>query len=135
MVDAIDDDECKIAGSLFGKDNLKNDSSILFASNPLALFCKDSKNGLLQGDDVNGFQSKFCNLTKIVQTDVGICVSSNPTQHLSNGYIHLNELTNKINRGLKEIEHTMIIQVDRFAHDSAQNFSVCIIRLIKYQFM
>ena len=131
MVDAIDDDECKIAGSLFGKDNLKNDSSILFASNPLALFCKNSKTEALNGDTVNGFQSKFCNSTKIVQTDVGICISSNPTQHSKNGYIRLIEATKNINRGLKEIEQTLIIQVDRFAQENNKDFRVSKMSLMK----
>ena len=115
MIDEIDEVEWKIAGSLFGKDNLKNDSFELFASNPLALFCKDTINELFHGDNVIGFRSKFCNQTTIVQTDVGICVNSNPTQYSRNGFIKKIESSNNIQSSLKETEHTMIIQVDRFS--------------------
>ena len=115
MINEIEEVEWKIAGSLFGKDNLKNDSFDVFASNPLALFCKDTINELFHGDNVIGFRSKFCNQTTIVQTDVGICVNSNPTQYSRNGFIKKIESSNNIQSSLKETEHTMIIQVDRFS--------------------
>ena len=78
---------------------------------------------MFNGDNVTGFRSKFCNQTTIVQTDVGICVNSNPTQYSKNGYIQQIESSNNIESSLKETEHTMIIQVDRFANH-ANDFSV-----------
>ena len=122
-MDKLDEVELKIAGSLFGKDNLKNDSFELFASNPLALFCKDTINELFHGDNVIGFRSKFCNQTTIVQTDVGICVNSNPTQYSRNGFIQKIESSKNIESSLKETEHTIIIQGDRFA-SYTNDFSV-----------
>ena len=89
----------------------------------MVLFCKDKENEMFDGDDVIGFRSKFCNKTNIVQTDVGICVTSNPTQYTRNGLIQKIESNNYIESGLKEAEHTMIIQVDRFA-SYANDFSV-----------
>ena len=123
MINEIEEVEWKIAGSLFGKDNLKNDSFDVFASNPLALFCKDTKNEMFHGNNLIGFRSKFCNQTTIVQTDVGICVNSNPTQYSRNGFIQKIESSSNIQSSLKETEHTMIIQVDRFA-SYANDFSV-----------
>ena len=123
MINEIEEVEWKIAGSLFGKDNLKNDSFNVFASNPLALFCKDRTNEMFHGDNVLGFRSKFCNQTTIIQTDVGICVNSNPTQYSKNGYIQQIESSNNIESSLKETEHTIIIQGDRFA-SYTNDFSV-----------
>ena len=123
MINEIEEVEWKIAGSLFGKDNLKNDSFDVFASNPLALFCKDKINDMFNGDNVTGFRSKFCNQTTIVQTDVGICVNSNPTQYSRNGFIQKIESSSNIQSSLKETEHTIIIQGDRFA-SYTNDFSV-----------
>ena len=124
VTDSFQNVERKIAESLFGKENLK--SSHILASNPLVLFCKDRKNEQFKGDLLNGFDFRFCNTTKTVQTDVGICVTSNPTQYVNDGHIHRSDESdfNHFNGGLRESEHVMIIQSDKYMKKENLDFSV-----------
>ena len=113
----------KIAEDLFKKGNLKSDSMISFATNPLVLFCKESKHSSFDGVKIGGFQTKFCNNTKMIQTDVGTCVASNPRYYINEGNILQNaEVIN--NSGMfKDIEQVFILNVNEFGH--FQGFKVC----------
>ena len=115
-----------IAIELFGFENLKDDLDGILSPNALALLCKDSELELsFSGEFVNGFQFGFCNATKTVQTDVGVCIGSNTKQFLQNGNVIKHEMNKKLNNGLKDIEHIMIISVDRFGEEFEKNFKVC----------
>ena len=116
-----------IAGYMFGESNLKNNSKEMLASNPLVLLCKDTEQeSSFTGIDVKGFDFGFCNNTQTVQTDVGKCIGGYPDQVLINGKIHLQEKTNKIGAGLKDVEHIMIIQTDKFGTINEQSYKVLV---------
>ena len=48
----------QIASKLFGKSNLKDDSSDFLSSNPLVLFCRENKQSL-QGVKIDGFDGEM----------------------------------------------------------------------------
>ena len=113
----------KIAEDLFKKGNLKSDSMISFATNPLILFCKESKHSSFDGVNVNGFQTKFCNNTKMIQTDVGTCVASNPRYYINEGNILQNTKVNNNSRMFKDIQQVLILNVNKYGQ---LGFNVCI---------
>ena len=97
---------------------MKNDSTDIFAANPLVLFCKDSKQESFSGANLAGFDFKFCNQTRITQTDVGMCVASNPQHYLESGQILQSNRVIHNNQSLKDNEHLMIINVDKYGKGS-----------------
>ena len=85
------------------------------APNLLALLCKDTKKELtFSGTNVMGFDFGFCNVTETVQTDVGVCIGSNSNQYVLDGKILQQDTSRPIDGGLKDVEHVMILLVDRF---------------------
>ena len=114
-------EETKIAERLFGKENL--DDQIALSSNPLVLFCKERQNQPFLGESVDGFQSKFCNQTRIVQTDVGLCVSNNPGHYVKNGKIVEIDRVTYHDQILKNIENVIIINIDRYGQSNDFNVS------------
>ena len=103
-----------LAIALFGEDNLfQNGTSNYIALNPITLFCTDSKQKKFFGDLVPGFDFEFCNKTQTVQTDVGLCISTNPTQYLLNEEIVSRPFEVKIAEDLRNVEHLMVISVDK----------------------
>ena len=106
----------EMAANLFGNDNLKNSSFEMLAPSALALLCRNSDaEKSFTGFNFQGFDFGFCNDTWTVQTDVGVCIGGNPSQILMNGIILKQDQPRKINGGLKDIEHIVIIQVDEFS--------------------
>ena len=96
---------------------------ISLASNSLVLFCKESKHSSFDGVNVNGFQTKFCNNTKMIQTDVGTCVASNPRYYINERNILQNAKVNNNSRIFKDIEQVLILNINEFGH--FQGFKVC----------
>ena len=76
-VKAIEETERKIAGMLFGEENLKNELMNLKAPNPLMIYCKNRKDQGFTGDVVEGFSGKFCNNFYPSPTDIGMCLTQN----------------------------------------------------------
>ena len=114
-----------MAATLFGNENLKSDSSQILAANVLTLFCKDTEiEPAFSGTNVRGFDFGFCNYTKTVQTDVGICSGSNPNLYMFNGNILQQDISKKIDDGLKDVEHIMILLVDKFGVKERSSFEV-----------
>lgn len=105
--------EKQMAEELFGKDNLKADHTKMIAGSPLALFCKDSKRKEFFGDTIEGLDFAFCNKSNIIQTDVGSCIATNPIQFLENGKIKSKNGIIYIEEGLKDIEHVLVLLVDK----------------------
>ena len=95
---------------------MKIDSEeIVLGSNPLALLCKDSNlQESFQGFNVDGFEVEFCNKTNLIQTDVGICVGSDAKQAIFNGNIFKTNERKMVEGGRKDVEHIMILMVDKF---------------------
>ena len=56
----------------------------------------------------------FCNKTKYVQTDVGICFANNPGLYLNEGEIVSQPLDNTVNGDLRNAEHLFVLSVDKF---------------------
>ena len=56
----------------------------------------------------------FCNKTKYVQTDVGICFANNPGLYLNEGEIVSQTLDNTVNGDLRNAEHLFVLSVDKF---------------------
>ena len=99
----------------------------MIVPNPLVLFCKENRKGSFYGNAINGFPFKFCDKTKPVQTDVGICITSIPRQFLLDDNIMQQKPSGKNNDGgLKYIEHTMMMIVDKFGDAADESdFKVC----------
>ena len=88
------------------------------APNLLALLCKDTKKELtFSGTNVMGFDFGFCNVTEAVQTDVGICIGTNSEQYVLDGNIMQHDTSKLIDGGLKDVEHLVILLVDRFGDE------------------
>ena len=106
-----------MAENVFGRKSLMNALIEMLAPSVLALLCKDSElESSFTGINLTGFDFGFCNSTRTVQTDVGVCIASNPRQISKNGEVLLQEESKKMGGGLKDIEHVMIIQVDKFGY-------------------
>ena len=111
----------EMAGNIFGNDNLKNASYEMLAPSALAILCRNSDvEKSFTGFNFQGFDFGFCNDTWSVQTDVGVCIGGNPSQILMNGNILKQDQPRKINGGLKDIEHIVIIQVDEFSKSNEE---------------
>ena len=93
-------------------------------ANPLVILCKNNKRQSFNGIEINEFSFKICNDTKTIQTDVGICVASNPRQILLDGSILKENKGEKVNGGLKDIEHVAILTVDKFGDTKPLSFKV-----------
>ena len=114
-----------IAVSLFGKDNISQNLTHQIAPNPLVLFCSDSKNQPFDGDKVDGYSLRFCSKYLPVQTDVGICVGSNSIQYWHESEIVERSLEDKIQDDLRNIEHLVVLSIDKFGEP--YEFDVCLI--------
>ena len=99
------DQGSEFAAMLFGEENLQKNQTNEIAPNPLALFCTDTSDEMLIGDKIAGFADAiFCNKTKHVQTDVGVCVSSDPVMYLQDD----------LQEDLRNAEHLIVVSVDKF---------------------
>ena len=105
-----------IASDLFGNQNLIGNFSGVLSPNPFVLLCKDNKKQKFFGDKVEGFDFQYCNSSRLTQTDVGVCVATNPLQFLEDRHILLHEKKHSIRTGLKDIQHTYVLSVDKFGH-------------------
>ena len=115
----------QMAANIFGMKNLKNDSVETLSQNALALLCKDSKReSSFAGLNVTGFKFGFCKRAHTVQTDVGVCIGANTNQILMDGKILQQEEPSKVKEGLKDVEHVMVIQVDKFGNLNGEGFKV-----------
>ena len=120
------------AVSLFGKDNISQNLTHQIAPNPLVLFCSDSKNQPFDGDKVDGYSLRFCSKYLPVQTDVGICVGSNSIQYWHESEIVERSLEDKIQDDLRNIEHLVVLSIDKFGEP--YEFDVCSITFALNQF-
>ena len=115
----------QMAANIFGMKNIKNESVEMLSQNALALLCKDSKReSSFAGLNVTGFKFGFCKSAQTVQTDVGVCIGANNNQILLEGNVLLKEEPKKIKEGLKDVEHVMVIQVDKFGNLNGEDFKV-----------
>lgn len=118
----------QVAEELFGKANMKENLTEMIAGSPLTLFCKDSIRKELSGDFIDGFNFAFCNRSKSVQTDVGVCIATDPIQYLENGKIFATESISQIEEGLKDIEHVIVLLVDKIGLvNNPPNYKVCFV--------
>ena len=114
-----------MAATLFGNENLKNNSNQILASNVLTLLCKDTEiEQTFSGTNVRGFDFGFCNDSKTVQTDVGFCSGSNANMYVFERNIVQQDGSKKISEGLKNVEHIMILLVDKFWDKEDSHFEV-----------
>ena len=77
IVKPVQDTEKKLAGMLFGDENIKDKLTDLKAPAPMMVYCKDNKLEGFMGDTINGFSQKLCNTFHPVPTDVGMCLTQN----------------------------------------------------------
>ena len=109
------DQGSEFAAILFGEENLIKNSTNENAPNPLALFCTDTNDEMLIGDKIAGFADAiFCNKTKHVQTDVGVCVSSDSVMYLQDGEVMILPSGDKMQEDLRNAEHLIVVSVDKF---------------------
>ena len=98
----------------------------MISGSPLALLCKESKRKEFFGDTVDGFDIEFCNSSKVIQTDVGTCIATDPIQYLENRKIFSSDDISYMKEGLKDIEHVMVLHVDKFGLlNEPPNYKVC----------
>ena len=69
--------EKKLAGRLFGSDNLKANQITFKNPTPMIIYCQDRLDQNFYGDDIGGFSAKFCNDFYPTPTDVGMCMTKN----------------------------------------------------------
>ena len=97
----------------------------------MAIFCTNKTENDVFGDTVEGFStSVFCNKTKYVQTDVGICVANDPVQYWYDGKVIGQATESTIEKGLRNAEHLIILSVDKF--ENPDGFSVWLIVFLCY---
>ena len=115
----------------FGEDNTLNITSSETTPNPLVLFCtKSNKNDVLGGQTIANFSDLvFCNSTKYVQTDVGICYGQNPILFWKDDEVTVQPFENTLNEDLRNAEHVFILSVDKF--ENPKGFKVLSIELHK----
>ena len=77
IVRPIHDTEKKLAGKLFGEENIKKELTDLKGPAPMMIFCKDNKLEGFMGDLIEGFSQKLCNTFHPVPTDMGLCIAKN----------------------------------------------------------
>ena len=78
----------------------------------MILLCKDNKKQKFTGDKITAYDFQLCNKTYHVQTDVGVCIGSNPIQILQESKI-ISKLSNKtVGGNLRDIEHSFVIIMD-----------------------
>ena len=110
---------------LFGEENLIKNQSNNIAPNPLALFCTNTNDEILVGDEIAGFtRAIFCNKTEHVQTDVGVCVSSDPVMYLEDGGVFSLPSDDTMQEDLRNAEHLIVVSVDKF--QNPDDFAVLI---------
>ena len=113
------------ASMLFGEGNLLKNQTNEIAPNPLVLFCTDTNDEMLIGDKIAGFANAiFCNKTEHVQTDVGVCVSSDPVMYLQDGEVMILPSGDKMQEDLRNAEHLIVVSVDKF--QNPDDFAVLI---------
>ena len=100
------------SNNLFEMGDLQNKS--VLTNDPLVLMCKDDKYEDLYGNELDGFSFKFCNKTSYVQTDVGLCISTDSFMHQDNGKIIKKVFETTLSDGLRNIEHLMVLSVSKF---------------------
>ena len=105
----------EFASMLFGEENLLKNQTNEIAPNPLALFCTDTNDEMLIGDKIAGFlHAIFCNKTEYVQTDVGVCVSSDPAMYVQDGKVMSLPSGDTMQEDLRNAEHLIVVSVDKF---------------------
>ena len=115
----------EFATILFGKDDLSKNITNDIAPNSLVFFCTNTNDEMLDGDEIAGFvHAIFCNKTEHVQTDVGVCVSSDPVMYLKDGQVLSMPSDNKLQEDLRNAEHLIVVSVDKF--QDPEDFTVCI---------
>ena len=114
-----------LAEELFGKANIKANLTQMIGGSPLTYFCKHSTRKKFSGDLIESLNFAFCNRSKKVQTDVGVCIATDPIQYLENGKVFATEGNIQIKEGLKDIEHVIVLFVDKFGLvNNAPNYKV-----------
>ena len=111
----------RIAKKLFGIHH-SNQNSTKISYDPLVLMGKDNINQKPIGIGIDGFTIRFCNKTFNVQTDVGVCVATNPLNHLEEKKIVKRSSNPHISNGIRNVEHLMVISVSKFGR--LDNFKV-----------
>ena len=120
-----------VSAILFGKDQILNQTSSQRTPNPLAIFCMRHTENDIFGDTIEGFSNLvFCNMTKHVQTDVGICIANDPAQYWYEGKVFGQAIDSEIKEDLRNAEHVMILSTDKFEESSG--FLVWLIKFLLF---
>lgn len=110
----------RIAEKLFG--NHSNQNATKISDDPLVLISKDNINQKSFGIEIDGFTIRFSNKTFNVQTDVGVCVATDPLNHLEDKRIVKRSSSSQISNGIRNVEHLMVISVSKIGR--LDNFKV-----------
>ena len=109
-----------IAKKLFGEENTLNITSSKTTPNPLLLFCTKSNINEGFGQTIANFSNLvFCDDTKYIQTDVGICHTQNPVMLWNQDQLSVQNLEGKLEENLRNTEHLFILSLDKFENPSS----------------
>ena len=117
----VNQDKDKIAAHLFGT-NYSHQYGTQLTYDPLIVLCKDDINEQSIGTEIDGLSVRLCNKTNNVQTDVGVCIASDPTMILNERKIVTQTSSIHFSDGLRNVEHLMVINVNKLG--SVDDFKV-----------
>ena len=106
--------ELKLAGMLFGKQNLRENVSKINAPNPMSIYCENKANQNALGDITLGFSNKLCNEFYPAPVDIGRCLTKNSVHYLNLSEISLQHDIASIDRAHKNAKNTFVISNDVF---------------------
>lgn len=111
------------AKNLFGEENTFDVTSSKTAPNPLTIFCTKSNIDEGFGQTIANFSNLvFCDDTKYIQTDVGICHAQNPIIFWNQDQLSVQHLDRTLEENLRNAEHLIILSLDKF--ENASSFTV-----------
>ena len=106
--------EVKLAGMLFGNQNLRGNISQFKAPIPMAIYCKNKAEQKFTGESAEGFSNNLCNEFYPAPADVGKCITKNSVHHINLSEITLQNDFELIHSAHRYAENMFVISVDAF---------------------
>ena len=106
--------EVKLAGMLFGNQNLRGNISQFKAPIPMAIYCKNNAKQKFLGDSAKGFSNNLCNQFYPAPADVGKCITKNSVHYINLSEITLQNDFELIHSAHRNAEIMFVISVDVF---------------------
>ena len=121
--------ELKLAGMLFGNQNLRKNISKINSPIPMAVYCEDKVKEFIQGASALDFSDKMCKEFYPAPVDIGRCITKNSVHYFNLSDISLQYDFSSIDRAHKNAKNTFVISNDVFGALNQKSYRV---NTIKY---